>query len=155
MEPWVKMYLGISPFQTRVFGVLQEIRSGRELTYHDSGVCKPRTRSGSSLTYTAIYVPQKQPAKLYEASFCRLLKPLLKSKILCDRGNKDYQDLLRLQREAIDAEANRKRSEAAKEQHKVSNPRAGEVLVVVHNEQQPEDRAKGRSQRAAADLERR
>lgn len=50
----------------------------------------------------------------------------------------------------IKADANRKRSEAAKEQHSKSNPRRGETLVVAHSEQPPEPKkAVAREARAA------
>lgn len=50
----------------------------------------------------------------------------------------------------IQAEANRKRSEKAKEQHAVSTPRHGETMVVVPEEQVPNEaeRAPGRAARA-------
>jgi len=46
-------------------------------------------------------------------------------------------------------QANRTRSEAAKEQHAVSNPRAGECLVVRQSVEQPERRDKGNQAKAA------
>lgn len=68
-------------------------------------------------------------------------------KIICDRGSDDYEARQRKRRAAIDAEANRKRSEAMEG---VPHAIKGEKRKkdVVHNEQQPSDRAKGRSERA-------
>jgi N6-adenosine-specific RNA methylase IME4 len=69
-------------------------------------------------------------------------------KIICDRGSADHEERERKRRKEIDAEANRKRSEAAKEQPRSDDgKRLAEKQVVVHNEQLP-DRAKGRSARA-------
>jgi len=51
--------------------------------------------------------------------------------------------------ERIRHEANRKRAEAAREQHEVSNPRAGETMVVEHSVPQPE-RHKSKPAKAAA-----
>jgi hypothetical protein len=59
----------------------------------------------------------------------------------------DLYDVFALPR--IQAEANRKRSEAAKEQHKVSNPRVGESLVVRQSVAEPE-RHPGQQAKAAA-----
>lgn len=53
--------------------------------------------------------------------------------------------------QAIREEANRKRSEAAKEQHEVSNPRAGESLVVGQTVLPPETKEEpGKQAKAAA-----
>jgi phage protein D len=50
----------------------------------------------------------------------------------------------------IQEEADRKRSEAAKAQHEVSRPWAGEKMVVEHFVPLPSDRHKGRQAKAAA-----
>lgn len=70
-------------------------------------------------------------------------------KFICDRGSDEYEAREQKRRAAINAEANRKRSEATKEQHEVSKPRAGETMVAVQDELQPkQDRNKGRAERA-------
>lgn len=67
-------------------------------------------------------------------------------KILCDRGSADYQERSRARAAAIAEEANRKRSEAAKERERTE---AGTFSpVVVHNEL-PVDKNRGRAARAA------
>ncbi len=51
--------------------------------------------------------------------------------------------------EKIAEEGNRKKSEAAKEQHAKSNPRRGETLVVDHRDPPPEKKHVAREARAA------
>ena len=65
-------------------------------------------------------------------------------------GNKEYTKAEQARAASIQAEANRKRREKAKEQHAVSTPRRGETMVVVPEEQVPNeaDRAPGRAARA-------
>ena len=72
-------------------------------------------------------------------------------KILCDRGSADYQERSRARAAAIAEEANRKRSEAAKEQPRsVDGTRlAQKPQVAVHNEPRPDDRHPNRAARAA------
>jgi len=50
----------------------------------------------------------------------------------------------------IQEEANRKRSEAAREQHEVSNPRVGETLVRGQSVPTPEQPRPGKTAKAAA-----
>jgi len=70
-------------------------------------------------------------------------------KHICDRGSADYEERQTKRRKDIDADANRKRSQATEAQHKASKPRAGETMVVVQDEPQPkENRHKGRAARA-------
>ena len=51
----------------------------------------------------------------------------------------EQSEAFQAKQQAIKDEANRKRSEAAKSQHKVSNPRAGEVMVVEQPAPLPEN----------------
>jgi len=70
-------------------------------------------------------------------------------KIICDRGSADYEERERKRREAINAQANRKRSIAAEEQHKISKPSAGEKMVRVQPEHTPTQKDRpGRAARA-------
>jgi len=71
-------------------------------------------------------------------------------KHICDRGSADYKERQAKRRKDIDADANRKRSEAAKDQPRSEDGnRMGQKQVVVQHEQQPaQDRAKSRAARA-------
>jgi hypothetical protein len=60
-------------------------------------------------------------------------------KHICDRGSADYEERQTKRRKDIDADANRKRSQATEAQHKASKPRAGETMVVVQDEPQPKE----------------
>ena len=69
-------------------------------------------------------------------------------KLKCDRGSDEWAGKNAEAQKAIDAEANRKRSEAAKAQPRTETGFAENEQVVVHNEPQPENRHKGRAARA-------